>query len=50
MLTKSDKIAKKSDSNLSDNLGGEGLSFFPILQDISYILCDIEGVTREENF
>ncbi len=42
MLTKSDKIAKKSDSDLSDNLGRDGLSFSPILQDISYILCDID--------
>lgn len=53
MLTKSDKIAKKSDSDLSDNLGREGLSFSPVLQDISYILCDIgciEGMPPAPDF
>lgn len=42
MLTKSDKIAKKSDSQLSDVLGGQGISVLPFPSNIGYILCDIE--------
>lgn len=46
MLTKSDKIAKKSDSRLSDVLGREGISVLPKSSNIGYILCDIESAGR----
>ena len=45
MLTKSDKIAKKSDSRLSDVLGRDGISVLPFSGNIGYILCDVENLS-----
>lgn len=40
MLTKTDKIAKKSDIHLSGFLGGDVVSEVQNMGDISYTLCD----------
>lgn len=40
MLTKTDKISKRSDSELSNLLGRDALTEIQNTSDISYILCD----------